>query len=143
MGTRSSIGIQNEDGSVTAIYCHWDGYPSYNGRVLVDHYSDEAKVRELMALGDISSLDAEIGTKHDFDKAPKGECNAYGRDRGEKDCEAKQFDSAKLYYANFPYGEIEYAYLFKNGEWTVRGTYRDMGWLPVKTILAAAEEADA
>jgi len=30
MATRSNIGIVNEDGSVTGIYCHWDGYPENN-----------------------------------------------------------------------------------------------------------------
>lgn len=25
MSTRSNIGVLNNDGTVTAIYCHWDG----------------------------------------------------------------------------------------------------------------------
>lgn len=25
MATRSNIGIVNQDGSITGIYCHWDG----------------------------------------------------------------------------------------------------------------------
>ena len=56
MSTRSHIGIWNEDGSLDVIYCHWDGYPSYNGAVLLHHYQDPEKIRELIALGDISSL---------------------------------------------------------------------------------------
>ena len=35
MGTRSRIGIRNADDSVDSIYCHWDGYPDHNGRLLV------------------------------------------------------------------------------------------------------------
>lgn len=139
MGTRSSIGIENADGSVTAIYCHWDGYPSYNGRMLKDHYTDEAKVRELVALGDISSLDAEIGTKHDFDNAPKGECNAYGRDRGETGIESQDFVSAADYYNRFGAG-TEYAYLFREGSWLVRSTYNDRGWLAVADYLLTENE---
>ena len=40
MSTRSHIGIWNEDGSLDVIYCHWDGYPSYNGAVLFHHYQE-------------------------------------------------------------------------------------------------------
>lgn len=140
MGTRSQIGIQNADGTVTGIYCHWDGYPSYNGRVLQDHYTDEAKIRELMAIGDISSLGEEIGEKHDFDKAPKGQCNSYSRDRGEEDCEAKNFANAREFFDNFPYGGIEWAYLFKDGEWMVRASYNGMGWMSLKAVLESKEE---
>jgi len=35
MSTRSNIGIVNGDGSVKAIYCHFDGYPAYVGRILL------------------------------------------------------------------------------------------------------------
>ena len=55
MSTRSHIGIWNEDGSLDAIYCHWDGYPSYNGALLLHHYQDPEKIRELIALGDITA----------------------------------------------------------------------------------------
>lgn len=150
MGTRSSIGIENADGTVLGIYCHWDGYPSHNGRILQDHYADEATVRELVALGDISSLKEEIGERHPFDtyhlkedeKDPRwdGWTTAYGRDRGEKDCEVKTFASAKEYYTNFPMGGVEYAYLYRSGEWYMSPTYRGMGWLPLKTVLEASEE---
>jgi hypothetical protein len=120
MGTRSTIAIQNEDGSVTGIYCHWDGYLSNNGQILQDHYQDEAKVRELIALGDLSSLDAEIGTKHNFDNAPKGECNAYARDRGETGCEARTEHNWRQFRAE--HGQ-EYDYLFTPGEGWQVSTY--------------------
>lgn len=114
MGTRSTIAIQNEDGTVTGIYCHWDGYLSHNGRILQDHYTDEAKVRELIALGDLSSLGENIGTKHDFDNAPRGECNAYGRDRGEKNVDAE----TRIGEGAF---DQEFNYLFVPGKgWRVR-----------------------
>jgi len=118
MGTRSTIAIQNEDGTVTGIYCHWDGYLSNNGRILEENYTTEESVRELIALGDLSSLGKTVGTKHDFDAAPDGVCNAYGRDRGEKDVDAQTCaDWAALLEA---FGQ-EYDYLFVPGEgWRVR-----------------------
>ena len=50
MGTRSNIGIINEDGSVTAIYCHWDGFLSYNGKILLNHYTTADIVNQLSTL---------------------------------------------------------------------------------------------
>lgn len=92
MSTNSYIGILNPDKSVDMIYCHWDGYPEYNGRILKQYYNTEKKVRELLALGDLSVLDKEIGEKQDFDNPDrdKGWCLAYGRDRGESDTEAQR-----------------------------------------------------
>lgn len=90
MGTRSRIAIRNDDGTYDSIYCHWDGYPSHNGLILRDHYSATNKVRALIALGDLSSLRAEIGHKHDFGSHEGEACTAYGRDRGETGVEASR-----------------------------------------------------
>jgi hypothetical protein len=89
MSTRSNIGIEEADGSITAIYCHWDGYPSHNGKILLEHYKEASKVRSLIALGDLSSLGPEIGEKHSFDSdgemaRANGWSTAYHRDRGEE-----------------------------------------------------------
>ena len=128
MGTRSRIGIVNTNGSILSIYCHWDGYLSHNGKILNEHYTDEAKIRKLMKLGDLSSLGAEIGVKHPFDppmfgttafeeheKKYNNMCPAYGRDRGEKDVNAKTSSSIKDWEK---LGE-EFNYLFAEGQWTV------------------------
>jgi hypothetical protein len=64
MATRSRIGIQNQDGSVTSIYCHWDGYPSGNGKTLVQHYMDRRRVEALIALGNISQLEDLVHYRH-------------------------------------------------------------------------------
>jgi hypothetical protein len=148
MGTRSGIGIKNADGTVTAIYCHWDGYPSYNGRILNDHYTDEAKVRELIALGDISSLRPEIGEQHPFDTYHLKEsemdsrwenwCTAYGRDRGETGIEARDFVSKADYFSRFGAG-AEYYYLFEDGVWMVQPGYGKATWRPVVDYLNKEE----
>jgi len=119
MATRSTIAIQNQDGTVTAIYCHWDGYPSHNGRILQENYTTEAQVRELLALGDLSSLGETIGEKVDFDDydSHKGQCVAYGRDRGESGVD-------QVIYRNYKSVEKQaYNYLFdpENGKWQVNG----------------------
>ena len=89
MSTRSSIGKQHQDGTVTAIYCHSEGYVEGVGAMLQTHYQDSTKVDALIALGSLSTLGAEIGEAHDFnvrysDDEPRAAwCRAYGRDRGE------------------------------------------------------------
>lgn len=118
MGTRSFIGKVQADGKVRAIYCHWDGYPSNNGVLLRDHYSDPVKVDALLDLGDLSYLAPEIGEKHDFD-GPRieGQCLAYGRDRGEDGIEAKTYNTIPEFLRAAQEFGTEYAYLFSSGAW--------------------------
>lgn len=137
MATRSTIAIQNEDGSVTGIYCHWDGYISHNGTILKDHYTTEARVRELIALGDISSLGARIGERHDFNDCPAGETNAFGRDRGEPNTAARTCHSWQQFIIEE--GQ-EYDYLFtpSTGVWTV-SSYTGVHTLAEAFLAEAAE----
>ncbi len=119
MSTRSHIGIKNQDGSITSIYCHSDGYPDYVGAVLQEHYTTEAKVRELLALGDLSSLGERVapepGEAHSFDAPAKGVTVAYGRDRGEKGVDAYTHSDTE-----WPDSGQEYEYTFD----PVKGTWR-------------------
>lgn len=116
MATRCNIGKKLPDGSIRYIYCHHDGYESGVGATLKKHYLDEAKVDALLDLGSLSSLGAEIGEKHNFNKEPKGDwCRAYGRERGDKDVEAVITNDMH----DFMYQGI--GYLFENSEWV---TYR-------------------
>lgn len=108
MGTRSTIALEFADGTVQQVYCHWDGYLDHNGKILQEHYSDPFKLRDLIDLGDMSSLGERIGTQHAFDKAPQGECTFYGRDRKESGCEARKFKDFADYKANHQYEEYEY-----------------------------------
>jgi hypothetical protein len=137
MGTRSRIGIRNADDSVDSIYCHWDGYPDYNGRLLITHYTDENKIRELIALGNISSLGLEIGEQQDFDNPTnKDWCKAYGRDRGEADCEAVHSDTVRE-YLNIDCC-AEYYYIFHYGRWMVHKVYSGSQWILVEAALEQA-----
>lgn len=134
MSTRCMIGRANADGTITGIYCHYDGYLERVGRILAKHYTDAAKVDALMALGDISSLGAEIGEKHDFRARPDGQCNAYGRDRDEADVSARTFATMREFADDY-----SYAYLFTDGAWTVFAHYTDppLVWAPLADAVAA------
>ena len=61
MATRSRIGIQLADDSVLSVYCHWDGYPQFNGVKLQQHFNTRDKVAELIDGGDISALYTNVG----------------------------------------------------------------------------------
>jgi len=120
MATRSRIGIENEDGSVSSVYCHWDGYPSHNGDLLVKHYSDRENVEALISLGSISSLRKNIvntsGT-HSFESPQEDVTIAYHRDRGE-DLQEARIDESIEAYAKSDYEE--YGYVFtRDNEWKV------------------------
>ena len=108
MGTRSTIALEFADGTVQQVYCHWDGYLEHNGKILQEHYSDPFKLRELIDLGDLSSLAPNIGTQHSFGDRVDGECTFYGRDRKESGVSAKKFKDFADYRANHQYEEYEY-----------------------------------
>jgi hypothetical protein len=122
MGTRSTIALEFADGTVQQVYCHWDGYLDNNGKILQEHYSDPFKLRELIDLGDLSSLGSEVGVKRPFDNPNKygspeytafqdlyaNQCCFYARDRGESGAEAKKFANFADYVANHQYEEFEY-----------------------------------
>lgn len=145
MATRSTIALEFADGTVQQVYAHWDGYLEGNGKTLFEHYVDPFKLRELIDLGDISSLGDNIGDNHPFspfytkNKELSDEENArleaeqkaaheaaqsagattfYGRDRGETGVEAKKFKDFADYVANHQYEEFEYI-LRKDGNWYV------------------------
>ena len=120
MGTRSTIALEYADGTVEQVYCHWDGYLAHNGQMLQEHYSNPFILRDLIDLGDISSLRPTVGTKHAFSKLEvpmDGEAydklygdmtTFYGRDRDEEGTSAKKFASYEDYLLNHQYEEYEY-----------------------------------
>ena len=84
MGTRSFIAKKVNEEKYIAVYCHWDGYPSHNGKILKEHYSNSNRLDLLLSHGDMSVLGSEIGNMHDFENRDDGNvCTFYGRDRGE------------------------------------------------------------
>jgi hypothetical protein len=155
MGTRSTIALEYADGTVDQIYCHWDGYLDHNGRILLNNYSDPFKLRELMDLGDMSSLGPTVGAKHDFDiKAKYGTpeylaeseaksqmCTFYGRDRGEDGVGAKRFKDFEDYKANHQYEEYEYILRQVEGKpvWFV-SSYDTGGYITLAEAFEAEKE---
>lgn len=121
MSTHASIIRKTETGTFEGVYLHSDGYPSFAGQLLLNHYCDPETVKALIALGDLSFLAKRanpIGDAHSFGSPERDTTVAYHRDRKEPlhiaigntvDEVVDQID-----------GE-EYVYLFENGKWTVNG----------------------
>lgn len=138
MSTRGSIARQNADGSVTAIYVHFDSYLTGVGHTLVNHYQDVTKIDQLMQLGDLSSLGQDIGARRnsDRDATYKYWCTAYGRDGGEIDSGARQYVNLTMWLDDL--GQ-EYNYLWDGTEWLVNGVItRDDFRSVVQIILEKA-----
>jgi hypothetical protein len=131
MATRSTIALEYADGTIGQVYCHWDGYLEHNGAMLLEYYSNPFILRDLIDLGDISSLRPTVGTKHAFSKLEvpmDGEAydklygdmtTFYGRDRGESGTMQKTFIDFQDYMVRFQHEE--YAYILrKDGVWYVK-----------------------
>jgi hypothetical protein len=116
MSTRSRIGLELSDGSVLSVYHHWDGYPSWLGRILKTHYNSYEKAAELIDGGDMSSCwtnERWTGDRWGAYPTKIEECGPqYYSQRGD-DCSPRLDANLTQYLCD---GE-EYAYLYRRGEW--------------------------
>ena len=122
MSTNSSIAIKQDDG-YKAIYCHWDGYPSYMLPILNGSYNTEELASKLISFGDASSIDTKLEPTtetHSFDSPEEGVCVFYHRDRNED----WNHNKPSLYLTKselFKHG-VDWFYIFEDGQWNV---YKD------------------
>jgi len=118
MATRSRIGIALQDDSILSVYHHWDGYPTWLGRILKTHYNTKEKVADLIDGGDMSCCwtNERWGDVNEYGGQMKKEVKEYGpqyySQRGEN-CPPR-YD---LNEAEFLSKGEEYSYIFRNGEW--------------------------
>ena len=139
MGTRSRIGVMHGD-KCKSVYAHWDGYPSYNGKILQEHY-DSAKANHLVALGDLSSLDKEVvipeGAQHSFQVPLDGITTFYGRDRGETGTEFQVDETFEDFLKRADDCCAEYYYIMKDGVQYCGSTYKSDTNLGYKLVPLA------
>jgi hypothetical protein len=131
MGTRSTIAIEFADGSVSQVYCHWDGYLSNNGAILQGNYTDPFKVRELVDLGGFSSLKETVAETAESAYTQRGE-----------DLDVERYQNADEYFDTCS-GE-EYDYLLRNVEgkavWFVRCYASNGQWVTIEEAHLMTEE---
>ena len=136
MGTRSLIGKQLSDGSILGVYCHYDGYPEFNGRVLRDNFDTADKVAALIDGGDMSCTWTNAGWNNETlpETGP-----LYYTMRGE----SLENNAPKLYQdlneflcaADHNYC-AEYTYHFADGEWVCHDV-RPNPYLPHNVMQVA------
>ena len=114
MGTRSRIGIQLADKSILSVYCHYDGYPEFNGVKLIENFNSYDAAAELIDGGNMGCLWTNAGWKNEVLPTTGA---LYFSSRGE-DTLPRLDSNLKEYLSK---GE-EYAYIFKDGEWVCYNT---------------------
>lgn len=143
MATRAAIAIAN-DTHLLGVYLHWDGYPSHAGRILTQHWNRRALVELLIAQGDISSIGAGLGIKHDFDgPRPADSCTFYRRDRGEEGCDAREFRTAEDFVEEMAAAGCEFFYIFGwDDRWWISSNWGPLQntWCPVSESFQKMRE---
>lgn len=122
MGTRAAIGYMTAEGKVVAKYSHYDGYPSYTGAMLEEHYQEARKIAQMVELGDQSFIAPNVfptDKSHSFNTPQEDVIVFYGRDRGESNVDAQEFDTVAEFVDYYAGAGCEYFYLRANGKWIV------------------------
>jgi len=123
MGTRSYIGIEKANGTVDAVYCHFDGYIEGVGRTLFANYTTFRKTEKLIKGGSMSSLGNTAEHTSYYNKS--------GSEEAENDVE--NYSKEELFQVFEKVG-IEYFYLYSNGVWYVAQNEKD-GWKRLDTYF--------
>ena len=98
MATRALIAYLDDSKKLTSTYNHYDGYPDYLGKILLNHFDDDTAAEGVAMKGYISNIDEDgtINSKYDeaadteildeesFSAAMQigGKVNEYGGDYG-------------------------------------------------------------
>ena len=143
MATRGTISILKIDGSVEQIYTHWDSYLDHNGTILKTEYKTPELVKQLIRLGDLSSLGTRIDSindTHSFDNPEEGVCVYYGRDRGEPNTSFRKFDDMIWFRLNGQWEEYNYLYVESEQHWYILSQRK--GFLDLREFLQDLDETE-
>ncbi|MBT7443740.1 MAG: hypothetical protein HN790_07210 [Methylococcales bacterium] len=103
MSTHSIIALEQDNGSIISIYCHFDGYESGVGKILKNDYTELKDIQNLISLGNLSSLD--------------GQPVAYHRDRGEPWAKNKPVHFKNINNLMNQCDREAYTYVWAEGTW--------------------------
>tara|TARA_R100001163_G_scaffold62959_1_gene54270 strand:- start:703 stop:1188 length:486 start_codon:yes stop_codon:yes gene_type:complete len=122
MSTRSNIVLLRENGSCSAVYCHYDGYLEHNGKMLLDNYSSTEDVRVLVAMGNIRSLKPTLDemVKEEYAEEP---CN---------------YNNLRHYMSEVDTLFIEFIYLWSEEDeswWVSRSVSKEVGGAYLNTLF--------
>lgn len=134
MGTRSRVAVMHGD-VCKSVYCHYDGYLDYTGRILLAHY-DSTAANMLIARGDNSGVKETIE-----------EMNFY-EDREAQGEDVNEFLQSTPWSVAHSFEEFldqvsgcggEYYYVMRDGVWYAGCVYETEGL--VKNGLVALKDA--
>lgn len=133
--TKSRVGILNPNGSISSVYVHSDGYLNGVGKMLQMYYKDTKKVKQLIALGDLSQLKKKINPlgKHDYNNPEIDTTIAFGRDRGEKDVDSIKSKDKNDYINDGHLDGAKYVYLWspKEKKWMYSDLSSSKTYIPL------------
>ena len=128
MGTRSRVGVMH--GTVCkSVYCHYDGYLEYTGKLLLDHYNS-ATANQLVARGDNSGVQKSLE-----------DMNFYS-DRGEDNVSWQVAHTFEEFLEQVDNCGGEYYYIMRDGEWYAGSVYDTKG-LVMNGLVPLAEAVAA
>jgi hypothetical protein len=112
-----------------SVYCHYDGYLDYTGRILQEHW-DSTKANLLVATGDNSGIKETIA-----------EMNFY-EDRGEEDVGYQIAQTFDEFLDQVDRCCGEYYYVMRDGVWYAGCLYETQG-LKKNALVPLAEALEA
>jgi len=105
MSTRSAIGLVNDNGSITGIYCHYDGWLQGVGATLDTYYTDMSVILKVLHIGNLNQL-----------METPDQCMLHSNLRATYNTpQFKNIDDFERYF-----GVSDYYYLFCNNTWLYR-----------------------
>lgn len=122
MSTNATITINNGNKQIRSIYSHWDGNPMELGKTLLENYTNEKVINEIINLGSVSALKSSIQCPegHDFETPVDGYSIFYNRDRGDElNIVEEEVDILTIEETLKFHCDLEFNYLFNNGKWYV------------------------
>ena len=125
MGTRSRVAVMHGD-VCKSVYCHYDGYLDYTGRILQEHY-DSTRANDLVSRGDNSGV-----------KETVAEMNFYS-ERGETDVDWQVAHTFEEFLDQVESCFAEYYYVMRDGVWYAGCVYETQGL--IKGGLVPLEQA--
>ena len=128
MGTRSRVGVMHGT-TCKSVYCHYDGYLEYTGKLLLENY-DSALANQLVALGDNSGVQKTI------------EGMNFYSERGEENVSWQVAHTFEEFLEQVYNCGGEYYYIMRDGEWYAGCIYATKGvvmngLVPLSEALAA------
>lgn len=140
MATRSLIAYQDPTTKeYHSIYCHWDGYVSFNGQILEKAYNNLELVKKLISKGDISNL---YNQRKD-DGVLYAPLHYHGwRDGVWGIIKPKVTSDLKALFKLADNRCAEYLYVFTNGKWLYSNTLGRVNSLQSLTDEVASIDKD-